>query len=482
MERNTEILRELATLIARKGGTTYLVGGATRDKLLDRPSKDNDLEVFGLEDLESVLREFVRIQNRKPKGNDRFSLNTVGKSFQVFKIRNYSNGDEIDISLPRRDRKVAAGHKGIQAVADSFMSVKDAASRRDFTINAIYEDVLTGLMTDPFGGINDLNNKVIKMVDENAFAEDPLRVLRALQFAARFQFQIDMKTWDAMQYCSFSELPAERIFTEIEKMFMKSEKPSWGLEPLMLLGFYKEMSVLNVIQQDPEWHPEGDVFTHTMMVVDEAARLIDAHSTLSTNLTYAEKLTVMLAALCHDFGKATTTEFLEGRWRARGHSEAGIEPTTRFLNRLNVHTVDGFPVRDTVLKLVEFHLFPAQLKRDGETNVPRALCRMSQKVRLDLLAMVSLADMLGRGVEEAEKNESYAQIKWFLEQAEVCQVVNKPVERILKGRDLIEMGMKPGKEMGNVLAEVFDLQLEGHITNLSQAKEYVHLNFGTQIA
>jgi tRNA nucleotidyltransferase (CCA-adding enzyme) len=256
----------------------------------------------------------------------------------------------------------------------------------------------------------------------------------------------------------------------MEKLLLQSEKPSVGLRLLPALGIFPIFDELEKTPQDAVFHPETNCWIHTMMVVDEAAKLVK-------DLPKAEALTVLLAALAHDFGKASTTTFEDGRVRAHGHAEAGLAPATEFLDALNVYTVDNFDVRSNVLALVEHHLVPPQLfaakAKDSSTNVPRALRRLSLKVRLDLLALVSLADMLGRGVPEAEKENSKGIIRWFTLSSKDVDVMDKPPEKILMGRHLLSLGVAPGKAMGEILDAAFELQLEGRITNLEEALDWV---------
>jgi tRNA nucleotidyltransferase (CCA-adding enzyme) len=457
----SDLLQKLAEQIHKKGGTLFSVGGSVRDELLGRENKDLDVECFGLlpNELGIELTMFAATHSLK--------LSLVGKSFQVWKLRDNATGEEIDISLPRRDRKTGEGHKGFEVTADPFMSTKKAQERRDFTINAMMRNLNTGELIDHFGGQKDLENKVIRMVDENAFREDPLRVLRAAQFSGRFGFWIEDMTFNEMEKVDLSELPAERIFGELEKLLLKAEQPSLGLKDGVFP--FPELEALRGVQQDPTWHPEGDCHIHSMMVVDEAAKLVK-------NLPHEEALTVMLAALAHDFGKATTTEMIDGKWKAHGHDKAGVPLTEAFLDRLNVHTVNNFDVREQVLALVENHLAPVQLFRANEKggiNLGRALRRLSQKVRLDLLGLVSLADMLGRGVIPAEKNKSRETFEWFMNGAKDTKVEKKGPEPLLKGRHLIEKGFKPGKEMGELLKQAFELQLDGKIVSLEQALHWV---------
>ena len=474
-----EVLKQLAERITDPefgNGKVYLVGGAVRDELLGIQNKDFDVEVFEVseEKLHSVLEGFVWDINA-PLTKVRYALSTVGKAFQVFKIRDRKTGEEIDISLPRRDRKMAAGHRGFEVTADPTMTIKEAASRRDFTINSISKNILTGEIVDPFGGREDLEKGVIRMTNKQVFAEDPLRVLRAVQFAARFEFDIDFNTLTEMCKVDLSELPAERVFTEVEKLLMKAEKPSIGLEWLQALNVFPILEALKATEQDAKWHPEGNVFIHTCMVVDEAAKIInDQGSRLASELSYEEKLTVMLAALCHDFGKPAVSAREGDRVRAKGHEGAGVEPTKAFLDQLNVHSLNGFDVRGQVLALVENHLSPPQLytqvfEKKAGVNVGRTLRRLSQKVRLDLLAAVSLADMLGRTVSEDAHVHSKTQIAWFLEEASNLGVEKSPVEPFVKGRDLLQMGMKAGPEMGRLLKDIFQKQIDGELKTVEEA-------------
>jgi tRNA nucleotidyltransferase (CCA-adding enzyme) len=487
---DTDLTRALAKRISEFGGTAYLVGGAVRDELMGYAPKDNDVEVFGIEEdrLLPILRGFAvdrNFFNASTTGGTTVSI--VGKSFKVFKLRD-ETGEEVDVSIPRRDVKVAPGHRGFEVTADPFMSITQAASRRDFTINAIYKDILTGQLFDPFVGIVAIENKMITMVDSNAFSEDPLRVLRAIQFAARFGFTIEFFTWKEMKKVDLTELPAERLFTELEKLLLQSENPGSALFTLKALNspMFSILQDLSQTPQDLKWHPEGDVLTHTTMALNEAAKLLrktvdvggNFHAPQGDVMTRAEKLTVMLAVLAHDFGKATTTivnnAMAEGRTTAHDHAKAGIAPATAFLDRLGVYTIDGFDVRSQVLALVEHHLSPPQLfeakRKDPSVNVPRALRRLALKVRLDLLAMVSLADMLGRGRGAAEEENSQGIIRWFLSFAEAAEVADSAPKPILMGRHLLDQ-MTAGPDMGFVLKKVFEAQLDGRVTNLQEAKD-----------
>src|SRR5256714_1145918 len=332
-----EQVLNIAQAVRDEGGRALLVGGCVRDELMSRQPKDWDLEVYGIDS--SRLRGLL----------DRFGeVNVVGEAFTVYKL-----GAHLDVSVPRRERKTGRGHRAFVIEGDPAMSIEEAARRRDFTINAILQDPLTEELIDPFHGREDIERKLLRAVSPETFGEDSLRVLRAAQFAARFEFDIEPETFELCRSIDLSDLPAERIWGEMEKLLLRARRPSVGLQLLRELGavdqLFPELKALIDVPQDPEWHPEGDVWIHTLLTIDRARELID-------DLSYAKQVTVMLATLCHDFGKPATTDFVDGRLRSREHEEAGVEPTISLLNKLNVHTLDGYDVRGQVVALVRDHL------------------------------------------------------------------------------------------------------------------------------
>ncbi len=447
---------KLAESIKSMGGRAMLVGGCVRDELMGvRPNKDWDVEVYGVEPatLKQILEEFG-------------DVNVVGEAFTVYKI-----GADLDVSIPRRERKVSRGHKGFLVVGDPEMSFEEASERRDFTINAIMKDVLTGEIIDSSGGRDDIENGILRMVSSKTFAEDSLRVLRAAQFAARFGFDIESETAEICKQIDLTDLPSERIWSEMEKLLLRSLRPSIGLKLLYDLGvvdqLFPEMKALVGVPQQEEWHPEGDVDVHTLLVVDEARKLIG-------DLDHAKKVTVMLGALCHDFGKPAATEFFEGKWRSHGHDVAGIEPTKSFLNTLNIHTVDGYDVRNQVVELVIHHLKPGMFYKVRKEMGDGAFRRLAGKVELDLLYRVAKADSLGRNPEWVPKEKHFDSEpqEWFIQKARELEVEIEAPDPILMGRHLIEFGMEPSPRFKKILDEVFEKQLDGKIETLAEAKKY----------
>ena len=443
---------KIAERIRERGGRALLVGGCVRDRLLGNEPKDWDLEVYGIDApaIPELLSEFGQV-------------NAVGEAFKVYKL-----GPELDVSVPRRERKSGEGHRAFVIDGDPHMTMVEAARRRDFTLNAILEDPLTGEIIDPFDGRGDLRRKVLKAVAADTFVEDSLRVLRAAQFAARFEFEIDPATVAICRKINVTDLPAERIWGEIEKLLLRSKRPSIGLQWLKDLGvieqLFPQIGATVGVKQEEEWHPEGDVFVHTLLVVDQARLLID-------DLDYPRKVTVMLAALAHDFGKPATTEFLEGRWRSRGHEEAGVEHTIDFLDRLNVHTLNGYDVRAQVLALVREHLKPGEFfKKRGEVG-DGAFRRLARKCELDLLYRVAKADSLGRNASWVPPEKWYdaSAQEWFINRARQLEVEQRAPAPILMGRHLLRIGLAPGPRVGQITQAVYEMQLDGRVQTLDEA-------------
>jgi tRNA nucleotidyltransferase (CCA-adding enzyme) len=444
----------LSRAVRDAGGRALLVGGCVRDLLMNTRPKDWDVEVYGVEP--ATLRALL----------DQFGpVNVVGEAFTVYKL-----GPDLDVSLPRRERKSGRGHRAFVIEGDPSMTIEEATRRRDFTINAILEDPLTGEIIDHFGGQNDIHQKILKAVSADTFSEDSLRVLRAAQLAARFEFNIDEGTVALCRAIDLTDLPSERIWGEVEKLLLRARRPSVGLDWLRKLGaidqLFPEIASLIDVSQDPEWHPEGDVFIHTQLVADRARELID-------DLPYAKQVTVMLAALAHDFGKPPTTQFIDGRVRSRGHEEAGVEPTRHFLDRLKIHSLDGYDVRSQVVALVRDHLKPGEFFKKRDEVGDGAFRRLARKCELDLLYRVARADSLGRNADSVPREKWYtaeAQ-EWFIQRAKELEVDQQPPAPILLGRHLLEMGLEPGPRVGEITKAIYEMQLDGRVSDLDEARE-----------
>jgi tRNA nucleotidyltransferase (CCA-adding enzyme) len=443
------LARAIAAQVRERGGRALVVGGFVRDALLGHPSKDLDLEVFGLpaDDLKALLGQWGPV-------------NTVGESFTVFKVQG------LDVSLPRRESKVGRGHRGFEVHGDPTLSFDQAARRRDFTINAIGWDPITGEYLDPHGGRADLSRRILRMVDARTFGEDSLRVLRALQLAARFECQVDEATRRTCRATPLDDLPAERIWGEVEKLLLRAARPSLGLhlarDLAVVARLWPPLEALASCPQDPEWHPEGDVWTHTCMVVDEAG-------SRKSGFSHPEQVSLMLAALLHDVGKPLVTAVIDGRIRSPGHESEGVPLAAALLDAWQLHTLDGYPVRTQVLGLVAWHMLPGAWWKAPVPVSDGAFRRLARKVDMVLLARLSEADCNGR---VGHFDCSYGQ--WFLDRVTTLGVEHAPPAPLLLGRHLLALGVRPGPGMGEILRLVYEQQLDGTVTTLDEAHAAAH--------
>ena len=288
-------------------------------------------------------------------------------------------------------------------------------------------------------------------------------MLRGIQFAARFELTVDEPTKALCRAIPLDDLPAERVWGEIEKLLLRAQRPSLGLALGLELGvvdrLFPELRPLVGCPQEHEWHPEGDVWVHTLMVVDEARRRVD-------DLGRGPATAVMLGALCHDLGKPATTAFSEGRIRSMGHEEAGVAPSTAILDRLNVHSLDGFDVRAAVLGIVAHHLKPGMFRKSPTPVGDGAFRRLAQKVDLELLARVAKADCLGRAGDF-----DCSAMDWFLERARALGVEHAAPAPIVMGRHLLALGVSPGPRVGHILKQIYERQLDGEIKTLDEGLE-----------
>lgn len=430
--KDRKMAHRIAESVHEKGGTVYYVGGYVRDKLLGKQNKDIDVEVHGVtpSDLRTILDGFGIVK-------------TQGASFGVYNLRGY----DIDIAQPRMESAIGRGHKDFEVYVDPFIGVEKAAMRRDFTMNAMMQNVLTGEIVDPFGGQQDLKNGVIRHVNDKTFVEDPLRVFRAAQFASRFGFEIAPETLDLMQTMDLSTLPKERVYEEMNKALMKADKPSIFFDALrktdQLDVWFPEMKALIDCPQDPVYHPEGDVWNHTMMVLDNAAGCRD-------KVTEPEYF--MVSAICHDMGKPDTLSVTEdGHIHTYGHDKAGVAVADRFLKRLN----NDNALRGYVLDMVENHMKPHQCF-NNESHIKTTNHMFdSVKNRGDLCHLV-MADISGKGsvTERALKEQAFLSERLVIYEA-------RAKEPMVTGKDLIAMGMKPSREFSEILESSRKMHFSG---------------------
>jgi tRNA nucleotidyltransferase (CCA-adding enzyme) len=428
-------ITDVAQAVAAAGGRAVLVGGYVRDRLLGIDSKDYDVEIYRLtpDAVADLLAGFGEIIE-------------VGRAFGVLRVK----GIDADFSLPRRDSKRGSGHRGFDVAFDPNLDFAEASRRRDLTVNSIGLDPLSGELLDPHGGRADLERGVLRATDAAHFAEDPLRGLRAAQFAARLEMAPDEALTDLCSRLDLAELAAERIFEELRKLLIKARRPSLGFEFLRrtrLLRFSPQLDALQGVAQDPKWHPEGYVWTHTMLVVDEAAALRTGDE---------DDLALMYAALCHDFGKPAVSIADSGRVRTPKHDIVGARMAREFLEQLRA---PGH-LCDQVEALVKYHLAPALFVAQGATargyrRLARTLDRAG--VNIALLVRVARADHWGRTTEEARKRV-FPAADAFLEQAEKASVMDQAPRDVVQGRHLQARGLEPGPHFGDILARCRDVQ------------------------
>ncbi|MEK7451813.1 MAG: HD domain-containing protein, partial [Patescibacteria group bacterium] len=439
----------IAEAVKAKGGRALLVGGAVRDEVLGLSSKDFDVEVYGIQpdDLEQLVQSFGKVDS-------------VGKAFGILKMTDGKM--DIDVSIPRRDSKVHEGHRGFQVDTDPNMTIREAGQRRDFTFNALSKDPLTGEIFDPFNGVEDLRTRTLRVTDTELFKDDPLRVMRACQFIGRFGLKTDPDSLRLMQSMveTLRELPKERMQEEWTKLLIKSERPSLALQAMRDIGvveaLYPELSAMENVSQEFEWHPEGDVWVHTLMVVDAAREVCR-----SERLEKDSAQVILFAALCHDLGKPMTTVYVDGRLRSQGHEPAGEKPTRDFLEKIGAPKL----LIEKVIPLVREHLWPGTMyrkflkKEEVSDGAFRRLAKRIHPATIAELTYVATADHEGRGpfLDPTHKDQFLlpdADVAgdWVRMQAQRLGVEKEMPKPILQGRDLIALGLKPGMEFGKIIA------------------------------
>ncbi len=428
--RDRALARQIAQAAADRSGRAYYVGGCVRDRLLGLENKDIDIEIHGITaaKLEQLLDGFG-------------TRMAIGESFGIYALK----GCGLDIAMPRKETLRGHGHKDFDIFVDPFIGTAKAARRRDFTVNALMEDVLTGEIVDHFGGLCDLKNGILRHVCAKTFTEDPLRVLRGAQFAARFGFAVAPETVELCRGLTLRHLARERVESELQKALLKAEHPSVFFETLRTMNqlneWFPELEALIDIPQDPVHHPEGDVWTHTMLVLDEAAKY---------RAQAAQPMALMLAALTHDFGKAVCTEEINGRIHSYGHEVAGLPLAEKFLRRI---TGEARLIRG-VLNLVELHMRP-NVAAAVRAPVKSTNKLFDQAADPDALLALAAADRMGRERPAAEADaEAFLRERLHIYRHTMAQPC-------VMGRDLTAAGLRPGPDFAEILAYAHKLRLAG---------------------
>jgi len=428
--KDRQMAREIARLVSEKGGRSFYVGGLVRDAILGRENKDIDIEIHGISP--QTLKDILDSLGQRI---------TVGESFGIFNLK----GFDLDIAMPRKEEARGAGHKDFDIFVDPFIGTEAAARRRDFTFNALMQDVLTGEIVDHFGGRADLEQGILRHVNDDSFAEDPLRVLRCGQFAARFDFRVAEETVALCRGMDLKALPRERIEGELKKALLKAEKPSVFFRVLRQMDqldiWFPEVKALIGVPQNPRFHAEGDVWNHTMMVLDQAAKL--RHRTQNPYW-------FMLGVLCHDFGKAVCTEEKDGVIHAYEHESRGLPLAEAFLQRLTSEV----KLTAYALNLVQLHMKPNTVA-EAKSALKVTTRMFDQAIDPEALVCIALADDLGRIADKPTgQNDAFLR-----ERLEIFrELMARPH---VMGRDLVEAGLKPSEQFTELLAYAHKLRLAG---------------------
>ena len=424
------IEKRIAELVSEAGGRTFYVGGFVRDRLMGRPNKDIDIEIHGISPAQ--LHEILGMVGEPL---------AFGQSFGVFSLR----GIDIDIAMPRREKATGRGHRDFEIEMDPFIGTYKAARRRDFTINALMQDVLTGEVVDHFGGMDDLRAGIIRHIDPETFIEDPLRVLRGAQFAARFGFRIAPETVELCKGIDLSALSRERIEEELKKALLKSDKPSVFFEEMRRMEqldvWFPELGQTIGLEQDPVFHPEGDVWVHTMEVIDRAAAVRDKTS---------DPFSFMLLALTHDLGKIVTTETINGRIHSYEHETKGLPLVEAFVSRITGER----KIIDYVLNMVPLHMRPnvAAYSKPRIKSTNRMFDAAAAPEDLIYFAMADKPVISGTDPFSGDSGFLFERLRIYED------MMAKPH---VMGRDLIEAGLEPGEYFSELLAYAHKLRLAG---------------------
>ncbi len=443
------------------GGDVYAVGGYVRDWLRGAPHAEVDLLV-ARRPLDAIVEAL------RPHG----SVDLVGRSFGVIKFT--LKGRTYDVALPRVDRpaEVPAGpksHKDIVIAADPDLPVEKDLQRRDFRCNSMALRLSDATLLDPFGGAADVRARRLRVTDPRSFPDDPLRVLRAGRFASVLEFRVDPSVYELARDVDLSGLSVERVDDELFRILLRSPRPSRGLRELFRLGvlekLFPELYRLTLVIQDALFHPETDeqghhtVFPHAALTVDQAKSLAAPRG-----LDPGRLLALLLAALYHDTGKATTTrwEYKRGRMTvtSAGHDVAGERMARRALQRQKIFTYGGFDLRRMVPCLIRTHHRASELWLHRDSVTRKAFNRLAAEARgeIDLVILLDAADRAGRRTRLAKAPDREA--RWMFAKFEELRVNRDTIRPLVMGRDLIALGVAPGPGMGKLLKRLYRMQLD----------------------
>lgn len=427
-----DLLTAIAESVHELSGRALLVGGCVRDHLLGIPCYDIDCEIHGIEPsaLRTLLSRFGEIDGS-------------GETYGIYTLK----GAGLDFALPRTERRTGEGHKDFVVFPDPELSLEQAAARRDFTVNAIMRDALTGEMVDPYGGIEDLKNGVLRAVPGGQFMDDPLRVLRGAQFAARFHLTPDEETIRMMQCMPLDRLSGARVYQEMKKALLMADRPDIFFRVLKdahaLDCWFPELYALLKTPENPVYHPEGNAFEHTMLTLRAAAEIRNR---------MRDPLAFMLAVLTHDLGKAVSAKRNDkGVWQAIGHEDTGIPLLETMLSRLGVSKQMIVYAKDMCRLHMRVHVCYYNKARISRTNV-----LFDESICPEELAWLVICDARGTGKPREGADQEEAFIMERLAAYRKASAMPMPSAKML-----MEYGVPAGPKMRQALAAARELVLCG---------------------
>jgi tRNA nucleotidyltransferase (CCA-adding enzyme) len=456
--KNRDVVNRIAAAVKMEFGRALIVGGWVRDHLMHKhhASPDIDIEVYGL-----TMDQLYVVMDRLELRYD-----AVGAAFGILKLKDY----DIDVSLPRRENRVGVKHTDFECTFDLDIKPEEAAARRDFTINSMYWDPMSKQLGDPFNGIADLGDGILRMTNAEKFGEDPLRVLRAMQFIGRFGFRADSELIEQSKQLmpQFESLSKERVYEEWKKLILKGiyfEDALHFLWQSDWITCFPELWGLVNLEQEPEWHPEGDAFTHTCHCMNAFGRLHIMGPNYGTVAQDFDKLVVGFGVLLHDVGKPTTTETGEdGKIRSLRHDKVGVPVAEAFMRRIT----DWEELIQAVLPMVGEHMFTCNFNKQQMTR--RGIRRLARRCySIDLLCYVIQCDKEGRPPMIPDLSD----VGDLRAKAQEYDVYASPPVPIMMGRHLIEMGLEPGPQFGYILNQCQVAEDDGVITDVETGKHFV---------
>lgn len=459
IEEDLMQFREKKMFVDLFGPDVYAVGGYVRDQIREKPSQEVDILV-----IHHTVDEIIA------KLESHGKVDVVGKSFGVIKFT--IKGKTYDIALPRKDKPKPAKirkHKDFIISADPEMPLEKDLERRDFRCNSIALRLADEKIIDPFNGIEDIKEKVIKLTNPRAFPDDPLRVLRAARFASVLEFSMDPNIYERAKGIDLRGISEERIKEELFKTMLLSHAPSHGIKELFKLDalrqLFPELYRLTLCLQDSVFHPEKDdfghhtVWAHTLITVDQAKRLTEQF-----HLDEQKSITLLLAALFHDIGKPDTTqwEFKRGRMviTSNGHDVASSKMAKKILARLKIFSWNGYDLKKMIPSLIKCHHRTSELWQNRNVVTKKAFNRLAAEVdgEIELLVYLDAADRAGRKTKPVKSLDHEG--RWLLEKFEELNVTRETIQPLIMGRDLIKMGVSPGPSMGKYLKKLYHMQLD----------------------